>query len=138
MKYNMHKMFAYGTHYALSLLAFMLIDFVWLGFVAKDLYSHYVGPIMLEQPNGVDALVFYAIYIVGVLLFVVYPHQKSSYKTVAMYGAAFGLVAYATFDLTALAVLKGWSVPLTFIDLLWGMVLTSLVSVISRLVLRSK
>jgi uncharacterized membrane protein len=55
-----------------------------------------------------------------------------------MYGAAFGLVAYATFDLTALAVLKGWSVPLTFIDLLWGMVLTSLVSVISRLVLRSK
>ena len=107
-----------------------VMDFVWLGFVAKKLYYDEMGKILLEKPNMSAALMFYAIYVVGVVIFVVSPAlEKGSLAYAAVFGALFGLVAYATYDLTNLATLKGFSAKIVAIDLLWGMVITSAMSV---------
>lgn len=107
-----------------------VMDFVWLGFVAKKLYYDEMGKILLEKPNMSAALIFYAIYVVGVVIFVVSPAlEKGSLTHAAVFGALFGLVAYATYDLTNLATLKGFSSRIVAIDLLWGMVITSAMSI---------
>lgn len=106
-----------------------ILDFVWLGFVAKKLYYSEMGSILLEKPNMPAALLFYVIYVVGVVLFVVNPAlQNNSWQHALGYGALFGLVAYATYDLTNLATLKGFSSKIVVIDLAWGMALTAVVS----------
>ena len=106
-----------------------ILDFVWLGFIAKKLYASELGSILLEKPNMIAALLFYLIYMIGVIVFVINPAQeKSSLVHAIGFGALFGLVAYATYDLTNLAVVKGFSVKIVVIDLLWGMLLTATVS----------
>lgn len=106
-----------------------LLDFVWLGYIAKKLYYGEMGAILLEKPNMVAALLFYVVYVIGVVVFVINPALvKDSLLYAAGYGALFGLVAYATYDLTSLAVVKGFSVKVVVIDLLWGMALTAVVS----------
>lgn len=106
-----------------------LLDFIWLGYIAKKLYYGEMGAILLEKPNMVAAVLFYVIYVIGVIVFVINPAlAKDSLAYAAGYGALFGLVAYATYDLTSLAVVKGFSVRVVAIDLLWGMALTTIVS----------
>lgn len=113
-----------------------LLDFVWLGFIAKKLYYGEMGDILLEKPNMVAALLFYAIYIAGIVVFVVNPAlAKGSLAYAAGYGALFGLVAYATYDLTNLAVLKGFSAKVAVIDMLWGAALTAVVASVTYLVI---
>ena len=107
-----------------------ILDFIWLGFIAKKLYYDEMGSILLEKPNMPAALLFYVIYVVGVVMFVVSPAlEKDSWQYALGYGALFGLVAYATYDLTNLATLKGFSSKIVVIDLLWGMALTAAVAV---------
>ena len=128
-------MYIHLKSFIVTFIVFILIDLTWLGFVAKNLYASYVGPMMRAQPNMVAAVIFYVLYVIGILAFVIYPHRGESLWTIALWGALFGLIAYATFDLTALAVLKGWSVPLTFIDLAWGTILTASVAAASSYIL---
>ena len=112
-----------------------VIDFVWLGFVAKKLYHSELGSILLDKPNMLPAILFYVIYVVGIVVFVVNPAlEKGSLAYAAGYGALFGLVAYATYDLTSLSVLKGFSTKIVVIDLLWGALLTAAVAGITYLV----
>ena len=114
-----------------------VLDFVWLGFVAKSLYHKEMGSILLEKFNLVPALVFYVIYVIGVVMFVVNPAlEKQSLLHALGYGALFGLVAYATYDLTSLAVIKGFSTKIVVIDMLWGMAITAAVSGGTYLVVR--
>ncbi|HPQ82134.1 MAG: DUF2177 family protein [Candidatus Saccharibacteria bacterium] len=114
-----------------------VLDFVWLGFVAKSLYHKEMGSILLEKFNMVPALVFYVIYVIGVVMFVVNPAlEKLSLLHALGYGALFGLVAYATYDLTSLAVIKGFSTKIVVIDMLWGMAITAAVSGGTYLVVR--
>ncbi|NCU30968.1 DUF2177 family protein [Candidatus Saccharibacteria bacterium] len=114
-----------------------VLDFVWLGYVAKKLYYGEMGNILLDKPNMVAALLFYVIYVVGIVVFVVNPAlEKSSLAHAAGYGALFGLVAYATYDLTSLAVVKGFSAKIAVIDLVWGMAITAVVSVGTYLVIQ--
>lgn len=111
-----------------------LLDFIWLGIVAKKLYRNEIGQIMLGKPNMVVALLFYLIYVVGVVIFVVNPAlHKGSFIHALGYGALFGLVAYATFDLTSLAALKGFTVKIVAIDIIWGVILTSIMSSVAFL-----
>ena len=106
-----------------------VLDFVWLGYIAKALYHKEMGAILLEKFNMVPALVFYVIYVIGVVMFVVNPAlEKQSLLHALGYGALFGLVAYATYDLTSLAVIKGFSTKIVVIDMLWGMAITAAVS----------
>lgn len=112
-----------------------LLDFLWLGFVAKNLYYGEMGKVLLEKPNMLPAMLFYAIYVIGVIVFVIDPAlAKGSLAYATVYGALFGLVAYATYDLTSLSVIKGFSTKVVIIDLLWGIALTTVVSTTAFLV----
>ena len=105
---------------------FFILDLFWLGVVAKGLYAHYVGALMRDRVNWTAAILFYAIYIGGILLFVVVPalQDGSGIFRVAMMGGLLGFFAYSTFDLTCLALIRNWSVTVTVVDMLWGTVLT--------------
>lgn len=106
-----------------------VIDFLWLGFVAKKLYYQEIGTLLRDKPNMVAAVLFYALYVVGTVAFVVNPAlEKGSWPYAAGMGALFGLVCYATYDLTNLSTLRGFSAKITVIDLAWGAVLTAIVA----------
>ncbi len=113
-----------------------LLDFLWLGIIAKKLYYGEMGKILLEKPNMTAALIFYVIYVVGVVVFVINPAlEKQSLSHAIGYGALFGFVAYATYDLTNLATLKDFSTKVVMVDLLWGAFLTAAVAGVTYLVL---
>jgi uncharacterized membrane protein len=118
--------------YLVSLVAFLAIDMLWLGLVARSFYQQQLGFIMAPVVNWFAAAIFYLLFIVGILFFVVVPGLESnSLKATLLRAALFGLITYATYDLTNLATLKDWPVLLTVVDLLWGTVLSVLVSYIS-------
>ena len=118
--------------YAVAFMAFIVIDLVWLGFVAKNLYKKYLGFIMRPDPDWTAAMVFYLLYLAGVVFFVINPAlEKQSWKFALFAGMFFGLITYATYDLTNLATLKDWPVIITIIDLAWGTTLGGLVSLVT-------
>lgn len=115
--------------YLISIVVFFLIDMVWLGFIAKNLYAAQLGHLMAPKVNWVAALVFYAMFIAGLVFFVVEPAvAKGSLQYALLAGAFFGLICYATYDLTNLATLRDWPVTVTLIDLAWGTFLNGAVS----------
>ena len=120
--------------YFTTLAAFFVIDLVWLGLVAGTLYRQSLGSLMAPSPNWFVAILFYLLYVAGVLVFAVIPGLKqNSLKATLLRGSFFGLVAYATYDLTNLATLQGWPVLITIVDMAWGTVLSLFVSYISFL-----
>ncbi len=105
-----------------------VLDFIWLGFIAKKLYYGEMGDILLKKPNMSAAMIFYAIYVVGAVVLVVLPAlAANSLQQALAYGALLGFVAYATYDLTNLATLKGFSSKIVVIDLIWGTFITAAV-----------
>lgn len=118
--------------YLIALPVFFAIDLVWLGLVAKNFYAKQIGFLMKSDVNWVAALTFYFLFILGIVLFVVTPSliQKSWLQALS-YGALFGLITYATYDLTNLATIKNWPLVVTVVDLIWGTVLSALVSIIT-------
>ena len=116
----------YLMTYGATLVAFLAIDFIWLGFVATRFYREQLGHMMLEKPLLGVAFAFYALYALGIVVFAVMPAMRDdAWRTAALLGALLGLVAYGTYDLTNFATLKGWPVTMTFVDMAWGMVLTA-------------
>jgi uncharacterized membrane protein len=124
--------------YVATAIAFCGLDFLWLGFVAKGYYQSQVGALLLDKPNLPVAALFYALYVVGVLVFAVLPALETGSwsKAIAM-GALFGFFAYATYDLTNLATLKGWSPGIALLDLAWGAVVTGAAATVGYAVTRS-
>ena len=115
--------------YLLTTLVFFVIDIVWLGFIAKNLYRKYLGAFLSDQVNWTAALIFYLLFIIGIFIFCILPAaEKGSWSKALISGALFGFFTYATYDLTNLATLKDWPLPVVFIDIAWGMVLTGAVS----------
>lgn len=115
--------------YFLTTLVFFAIDLTWLGLVAKKFYWQQLGDLLKENVNWTAAIIFYLIYIVGIFIFSILPAvENDSVKHALFYGALFGFFAYATYDLTNLATLKGFPVKVVFVDILWGIVLTGAVS----------
>jgi len=105
-----------------------VLDFLWLGFIAKSLYYGEMGDILLKKPNMTAALLFYAIYVVGAVVLVVLPALADDSLLMALgFGALLGFVAYATYDLTNLATMKGFSKKIVMIDLAWGTFITAVV-----------
>lgn len=124
------------TQYAVVLVVFMGVDLIWLGFIAKNLYAKYLGHLLSPNVNWLAAIIFYLLFIVGILVFVLQPALSDGNITQLIFRAAlFGLITYATYDLTNLATLKDWPVTITVIDLIWGTSLSTLVSVISYFIL---
>ena len=115
--------------YFCTLLAFFAIDMVWLGLVARGFYQKHLGFLLRPNPNWSAAIVFYLLFVLGLLVFVVVPSlQAGSTKKVLILGALFGLITYATYDLTNLATVKDWPWIVTVVDLLWGGILATSVS----------
>lgn len=118
--------------YFIALSVFLAIDMIWLGLIAKNFYAKQIGFLMKSNINWLAAIIFYLLFIVGLVLFVITPAmQKNSWLQVLLLGALFGLITYATYDLTNLATIKDWPVLVTIIDLIWGMTVAGAVSVIS-------
>mgnify|MGYP001811731167 FL=1 len=129
---------SYAVAYVATALGFLVLDIIWLGFVAKNLYQREIGHLLLEDFNMVAAFAFYLMFIAGVVIFAVAPAlQAGSWKTALLLGALFGFFTYATYDLTNLATLKGWSTTMTVVDIAWGAVLTSVSAVIGYIATRS-
>ena len=115
--------------YLLTTVVFFAIDMAWLGFVAKSIYRKYLGALLSDTVNWASAIIFYLIFIVGIFIFVIAPAvEKQSVSRAVVLGAIFGFIAYATYDLTNYATLKGFPLNIVFIDLAWGAVLTAVVS----------
>lgn len=115
----------YIIAYLGTLIAFFAIDMVWLGLVAKNFYRDQLGSLMADSPNWGVAIVFYLLYIAGIVFFAVKPAlDADSLLKGTLYGALFGFFCYATYDLTNLATLKNWPPKMVVVDIIWGTVLT--------------
>lgn len=120
--------------YLISLLAFFAIDMLWLGLAARTFYRRHLGFLMAPSPNWPAAIVFYLLFILGLLVFVILPGlQTGSLKITLLRAALFGLITYATYDLTNLATVKDWPLVVTVVDMIWGVVLSVTVSYIGFL-----
>lgn len=108
---------------------FIIIDSIWLTTIANGFYKEKLGKLLAEKPNLGAAALFYAIYIVAMIVFVIKPGLDQSLGLVAAKGALLGLAMYATYDLTNHATLKDWPTAITVVDLIWGTVITTVVSV---------
>ncbi len=120
--------------YLISFVIFFAIDLLWLGIVAKNTYQKYIGELLKPDVNWVAAILFYLLFIGGLVIFVLMPAvDSSSWVKALLLGALFGFITYATYDLTNLATLKGWPIQITIIDLLWGTFLGASTSTLSYL-----
>ena len=118
--------------FLIALPVFFAIDMVWLGLVAKNFYRDRIGFLMTPNINWVAAIIFYLIFIAGLVVFVISPAmEKGSWMYAILFGALFGFITYATYDLTNLATLKDWPLMVTIVDLIWGAVLAASVSTIT-------
>ena len=121
--------------YCIALPIFFAVDMVWLGAAAKNFYAKHIGFLMKPNVNWPAAILFYLLFIAGLVMFVVAPAiEKGSWVRALLFGALFGLITYATYDLTNLATLKDWPLVVTVVDLTWGMVLAASVSVATYLI----
>jgi uncharacterized membrane protein len=115
--------------YAIALFVFFAIDMLWLGIIAKGFYAKHIGSLMKSQVNWPVAVLFYLLFLAGLVVFVISPAvSKASLTHALVFGAFFGLITYATYDLTNLATLRDWPPIVTVVDLVWGMVLSASVS----------
>lgn len=115
--------------FLIALPVFFAIDMVWLGVVARRFYRRHLGTWLAPKPDWVAAVVFYLIFIVGLVVFVVAPaFDTGSIGEAAWRGAFFGLVTYATYDLTNQATLRDWPKIVTVVDIAWGIVLATAVA----------
>lgn len=120
----------YVKAYLGTLLAFLLIDAIWLGVITRGYYAEQIGHLMRESPNFLAAGGFYLIYVAGIVILAVTPAiSAESWRVAAALGAVLGLVAYGTYDMTNLAVMRDWPVAMTVIDMAWGTGLTAAAAV---------
>jgi uncharacterized membrane protein len=116
----------YAVLYVLTLLVIVPIDFLFLGVLAKDFFTSQVGS-MLGDIRLVPAVLFYLIYVAGILIFVS-GGAGAGWQSTLLYGALFGFFCYATFELTSMALLKNWSWAVVVVDIAWGSFVTAVSS----------
>lgn len=105
---------------------FTIIDALWIGVIANPFYKRHIGDLLRTTPRWTPAVLFYGIYLAGLYLLALRPGlQAANISTAVLHAGALGFLAYATYDLTNLSTLKGWSVRVTIIDMAWGTVLST-------------
>ena len=120
--------------YLISFVVFFAVDLLWLGIIAKKLYQKEIGHLLKTDVNWIAAVVFYLLFIGGLVVFVLMPAvDAGSLSKAILLGALFGFITYATYDLTNLATMKDWPLKITFIDLAWGTILGTSTSTITYL-----
>ena len=115
--------------YLLMAILFLALDLFWLGLIAKNFYQKHLGRFFSDKVNWTAAIIFYFLFVIGTMIFAVYPGvAQDSLMRAMMFGVLFGLFTYATYDMTNLATLKDWPVPIVIVDIIWGMVLCGAIS----------
>ena len=110
----------------IALPVYFVIDILWLGLIARGFYRDQLGDLLRPETNWTAAIVFYLIFLVGLVVFVIQPAVDAGSWSEALWrGALFGFVAYATYDLTNLAVVRDWPLTMTIVDIAWGAVLAA-------------
>lgn len=123
--------------YFVPFIVFFLIDLLWLGFLAKDLYQKHLGGFMADKTNWPAAILFYLIFIGGLVYFAVNPAVESgNWIEAVKLGAIYGFITYVTYDLTNLALLKDWPVMISIIDIAWGTFLNTTTATLSFFIIR--
>lgn len=123
--------------YIAAIVAFLVIDGLWLGVVAKSFYAEKLGELLRKDILAVPAMLFYLAYTAGLVFLAVRPGQADiSLVSVVFYGALVGFLAYGTYNMTNLATLRDWPLAVSVVDLIWGTVLSASVAAISALALR--
>jgi len=134
---NLSLTWADARNYGIALVIFLAIDMVWLTLIAKSLYAQHLGYLMAPKAKLIAAFIFYLLFVAGLQFFVLNPALAAgSWKTALFAGMFFGLVTYATYDLTNLATIKDWPVLITAIDLVWGSFVSGITALLSFLVIR--
>lgn len=132
--------YKYILYYCLVIVPLITFDVIWLGLIAGHYYRKHLGYMFSDKMNYWAAGLFYLIYAAGLVLFVVEPSLTDrplrAWWEVAVYGASFGLTAYAAYNLTNLATIKHWSIRMVIIDLLWGTCTTAVVATMAVLIAR--
>ena len=127
----------YAIAYVSTMAVFLAIDAVWLTTMASRLYRRHIGDLLADAFNPAPAVLFYLIYAVGIVVFAVVPALGNGrWVTALTHGALLGFVAYAAYDLTNHATLRGWPVVITVIDICWGTLLTAVAAAAGFLVAR--
>jgi uncharacterized membrane protein len=121
--------------YVAALGTLAVLDALWLGLVSRDFYKARLGQLLLDQPNWSVAILFYLIHAVGIVVFPV--ALATSWLAAALYGALFGFVVYAAYDLTNLATLRGWPMAVSLVDLAWGAAVSAAACVAAFLAMRA-
>ena len=122
----------YMKLYALTIPVFFIVDMIWLGLVAKGFYRRNLRFILSDDVNWTAAVIFYLIYVAGIIFFSVRPALADrSLLQAALLGALFGFFTYATYDLTNMATIAGWPVAIVVVDIIWGVFLCALVATVS-------
>ena len=121
--------------YALTVPVFFLIDLLWLGVIARHFYRKELGFILADRVNWTAAVVFYLIYIAGIVFFAVRPALAAQSFSQALYlGALYGFFTYATYDLTNMATIENWPLKIVIVDIIWGICLCLAVAASSYLI----
>jgi uncharacterized membrane protein len=121
MAFDQERPMLYPLAYVTILVPFCLLDGIWLTVMGKLLYRPTLGSILLPSVNLPPAVAFYLIYPIGILIFATLPALKaSSVSPAIIYGALFGALAYATYDLTNYATLRNWTLLISVLDIAWG------------------
>ena len=116
--------------FIIAALTFALLDALWLGLVANKFYKDQIGFLLAVKPNWIAAVLFYIIFLIGLVVFVVLPAETAA--KAAMMGALFGLVTYATYDLTNQATVAKWPVVVTVVDLVWGITASAVTAFVAK------
>lgn len=112
---------SYIAAYLGAAIVFCVLDYIWLTIVAKDFYQTHMGELMAVEIRMVPAVIFYVLYLAGLVVFAISPAlREQSWLLAAGLGLGLGIIAYASYDLTNMATLKGWSISLTLVDIAWG------------------
>ena len=132
MQQEKRTMLGWIAVWAIAAVIMIAIDMVWLIWVGRGFYMQEIGDILLEKPNLPAALAFYVLYSIGVVVIVIAPElEAQSAMRGLLYGLIFGLVAYGTYDLTNLAVMKGFTTKIALIDMIWGGLITGFTSAVT-------
>ena len=122
-------LYKYCIIYAASLLVFLAVDFIWLGWVAQSFYNRQLGELLSQRVNWPAAIAFYLIYIVGLMIFCVAPAlSRAALVNAMVLGGLYGFFTYATYELTNYALIRNWPAALVPVDIAWGVVLCTIVS----------
>jgi len=118
--------------YLIAVVIFFAIDMVWLGFVARNFYKKYLGHLLSDTVNWPVAIIFYLIFLVGLVAFVIAPAiEARNIMHAVIFGALFGFFTYLTYDLTNWATLRDWPAIVAFVDIVWGSVLSASVATLT-------